>query len=72
MSKLHHGQVVWFSEARGYGFIREDEGGKEIFVHYSGIVSNADRKNLYEQQRVEYEVGQNEKGSFAFNVRVST
>ena len=62
------GKVKWFDSKKGYGFILPDEGG-EIFVHYTGIVSDG-FKALTEGQSVEFEIGNNEKGQQAINVTV--
>ena len=62
------GKVKWFDSKKGYGFILPDEGG-EIFVHYTGIISDG-FKALTEGQYVEYEIGSNEKGQQAINVTV--
>ena len=62
------GKVKWFDSKKGYGFILTDDGG-EIFVHYTGIVAEG-FKALTEGQRVEFEIGGNEKGQQAVNVTV--
>lgn len=62
------GQVKWFDSKKGYGFIT-GENGKEIFVHFSGIVSNG-FKSLNEGQAVEFEVANGAKGEQAVNVAV--
>lgn len=54
MSKLT-GVVKWFSRLKGYGFINPDDGTQEVFVHYSAIDGEGYR-NLYEGDRVEYEL----------------
>lgn len=64
------GHVKWFSEQKGYGFIEED-GGTEIFVHFSGIQGDG-FKNLYEGQAVEFDIEQGDKGPKAVNVNVTT
>lgn len=61
-----NGVVKWFSDAKGYGFIATTE-GKDIFVHYSGIIG-AGRKSLREGQQVEFEIVQGPKGPQAANV----
>lgn len=61
------GSVKWFNEQKGYGFIAQD-GGKDIFVHHSAIQGEG-FKNLYENQRVEFEVVSGQKGPAAANVR---
>ena len=62
------GQVKWFDSKKGYGFITA-ENGKEIFVHFSGIVANG-FKSLNEGQTVEFEVANGAKGEQAVNVTV--
>ena len=62
------GKVKWFDGKKGYGFITA-ENGKEIFVHYSGIVKDG-FKALNEKQEVEYELGEGSKGIQAINVKV--
>ena len=62
------GKVKWFDSKKGYGFILTDE-GKEIFVHYTGIIAEG-FKALTEGQNVEFEIGDNEKGVQAVNVTV--
>ena len=61
------GVVKWFSSEKGYGFISQ-EGGPDVFVHYSAIQGTG-YKNLEENQRVEFEVTQGQKGPQATNVR---
>ena len=62
------GTVKWFSAEKGYGFITPDEGGKDVFVHYSAIQAEGYR-TLNEGQKVEYEVVQGPKGPQAANVK---
>ena len=62
------GKVKWFDSKKGYGFITE-ESGKEIFVHFSGIVAEG-FKSLNEGQVVEFEIGTGVKGEQAVNVKV--
>jgi CspA family cold shock protein len=62
------GTVKWFSSEKGYGFISQ-EGGDDVFVHFSGI-EGAGYKNLEENQAVEFEVTQGPKGLQAVNVRI--
>lgn len=62
------GTVKWFNPEKGYGFITPDEGGKDLFVHYSAIQVDG-FKTLTEGQRVEFEVTQGQKGPQAVNVR---
>ena len=63
------GTVKWFSGEKGYGFITQDDGGPDVFVHFSSI-TGAGYRNLDENQKVEFEVTQGQKGAQASNVRV--
>lgn len=60
------GTVKWFNDAKGYGFIQQDN-GPDIFVHYSAIQGDG-YKSLTEGQRVEFEVVNGDKGPKASNV----
>ncbi len=60
------GQVKWFNEAKGYGFI-EVPGRKDLFVHYSAIEGDG-FKSLIEGQKVEFEIADGKKGPQAVNV----
>jgi len=62
------GTVKWFDSKKGYGFIVA-EGGKEVFVHFSGIAKEG-FKSLNEGQKVEFELGNGAKGEQAVNVTV--
>ncbi|WP_338576146.1 cold-shock protein [Pseudomonas canadensis] len=62
------GTVRWFNAAKGFGFITQDGGG-DIFVHFSAITGDGFR-TLEENQKVEFEVTQGAKGAQAENVRV--
>jgi CspA family cold shock protein len=61
------GTVKWFNESKGYGFIEQADGGKDVFVHFSAIQGEG-FKNLREGQAVEYDVVQEPKGLKAANV----
>ena len=63
-----NGTVKWFSEQKGYGFIKPDEGEKDIFVHYSNITLEG-FKTLRDGQRVEYESVPGRRGLEATNVK---
>jgi len=62
------GKVKWFSNQKGYGFITSSE-GKDVFVHYSAIISEG-YKSLKENQEVDFEVTQGEKGDQAADVKM--
>jgi CspA family cold shock protein len=62
------GVVKWFSDEKGFGFITPDDGGKDAFVHFSGISGDGFR-SLPEGARVEFEVSEGQKGPQATNVR---
>ncbi|MBQ1843216.1 MAG: cold-shock protein [Lachnospiraceae bacterium] len=62
------GTVKWFNNQKGYGFISDGE-GKDVFVHYSGIVGDG-FKTLAEGATVEYDVTEGAKGPQAVNVKV--
>jgi cold shock protein len=62
------GTVKWFNAEKGFGFIAVDGGGPDVFVHYSAIQSSGYR-TLDENQRVEFEVTQGNRGPQADQVR---
>jgi CspA family cold shock protein len=62
------GTVKWFNAEKGFGFIEQDGGGADVFVHYSAIASGGYRE-LNEGQKVEFDVTQGKKGLQAENVR---
>ncbi len=66
--KMAQGTVKWFNGEKGFGFIAQDGGGPDVFVHYSAV-SGSGFKSLEEGQRVEFEVGQGQKGPQAQDVR---
>ena len=64
---MPQGTVKWFNGEKGFGFITPDDGGKDLFVHFSEIRGDGSRK-LDEGQRVQFEVGQGNKGPAATGV----
>lgn len=64
------GTVKWFNESKGFGFIRPDDGSKDVFVHYSAIAGSGFR-SLAEGQKVSFEVQKTPKGLAAANVQAA-
>ena len=62
------GTVKWFNDAKGFGFITPDDGGDDLFAHFSAIVE-AGFKSLAEGQRVSFEVTDGAKGKQASNIQ---
>jgi cold shock protein len=67
-SAVATGTVKWFSSEKGFGFITPEDGTADVFVHFSAI-SGEGYRNLDENQKVEYDVTQGQKGPQAANVR---
>ncbi|MEW1777098.1 cold-shock protein [Streptomyces sp. NPDC086777] len=65
---MAQGSVKWFNAEKGFGFIAQDGGGPDVFVHYSEVQGSGYR-SLDEGQRVEFEIGQGTKGPQAQQVR---
>lgn len=65
---MTQGVVKWFNSEKGFGFIAQDGGGADVFVHHSGIASDGYR-SLDENQRVEFDITEGPKGPQAQNVR---
>ena len=63
------GKVKWFNDQKGFGFIVPEEGGADVFVHYTGI-SGSGYRSLAEGQPVEFEIEEGPKGPKAANVTV--
>lgn len=66
---METGTVKWFSEEKGYGFIKPASGGEDVFVHQNNIVGNGWDEGLRDGEDVEFEVERTEKGLSALNVR---
>ena len=65
------GTVKWFNDAKGYGFITPDDGGEDLFAHFSAIQMDG-FKSLKEGQKVKFEVTQGPKGKQASNIQSAT
>ncbi|MER6801739.1 MULTISPECIES: cold-shock protein [Streptomyces] len=61
------GTVKWFNAEKGFGFIAQEEGGPDVFVHYSAIAGGGFRE-LHEGQKVQFDIRQGPKGPQAENV----
>lgn len=69
MAELLDGSVKWFNEEKGFGFIAQSNGGKDVFVHFRQVNKKGPgRVVLNEGQRVTFEITQGEKGPLATNV----
>lgn len=66
---MQHSTVKWFDAKKGYGFIDHPEGGDDVFVHYSQIVSEKDFKTLRTGQKVAFEMSDGPKGLHALDVK---
>jgi len=67
VSNMATGSVKWFNEAKGFGFISQDDGGKDVFVHFSAIQGSG-FKTLAEGQKVSFDIQDGPKGPQAANV----
>ena len=65
---MQTGTVKWFNDVKGFGFITPDEGGEDLFAHYSEVQGSG-FKSLKENQKVSFEVKQGPKGKQAANIQ---
>ncbi len=70
LSHMAKGTVKWFNDSKGFGFIEQEGGGEDVFVHHSAIVADGYR-SLAEGSKVEFDINQEPKGLRAANVRMS-
>ena len=70
MSNMMKGQVKWFNESKGFGFITPADGSKDVFVHFSAIQDQG-FKTLAEGQRVNFDVTNGPKGKQASNIQIA-
>ena len=68
---MSSGTVKWFNNKKGFGFITPENGGNDVFVHFSAITMEG-FKSLAEGQKVSYEVEAGEKGEQAVNVQITS
>ncbi|QNS15217.1 cold-shock protein [Mannheimia bovis] len=63
------GTVKWFNATKGFGFITPDQGGKDVFVHFSAIEANGGYRTLADGAKVQFEIQDSERGASAVNVK---
>lgn len=66
---MSNGTVKWFNDAKGFGFITPDGGGKDLFAHFSAVQGEGSFKSLRENQKVSFDVTTGPKGDQATNIR---
>ena len=66
---MAQGRVKWFNDQKGFGFIAPDDNTADVFVHHSQIMTSEKFRTLDENERVEYDVKQTDKGLRAMNVK---
>ena len=67
--RMYKGKVVWFNAAKGYGFLSRDDGGDEVFVHFSALAMDG-YKRLNQNHLVTFDIVKGDKGPQAENVQV--
>ena len=71
MANLKNGSIKWFNNEKGYGFIKQEDGQKDVFVHFRQVNNpNGGRVLLTDGQKVTFEIGKGDKGLQAKNVTV--
>jgi len=69
MADLQNGTVKWFNSEKGFGFIQRENGGEDIFVHYTGVNNTGyGRVSLEDGQKVTFEITEGKRGDQAINV----
>ena len=68
---MQTGKVKWFNDSKGFGFIEQNDGSEDVFVHFSAVQGDGFR-SLYEGDEVSFNVEQGAKGLQATNVKVTT
>jgi len=66
---METGIVKWFNDAKGFGFIMPEDGSKDVFVHFSKIISDDGHRSLVANQRVSYVTEEGAKGPHATQIR---
>jgi cold shock protein len=71
MDNWKQGTVKWFDDAKGFGFITPEDGGKDVFAHFSAItgIRHGERRTLTDGQKVEFKAEESDKGTKAVEIR---